>query len=122
MYEYMCWTFTLDDPKSNSSTAKFNYEESYIPENQEPNCSQLKNCFIMINDLMSDLLNHNNIASGSCKPLTSTTLILLPYSTKLWREKTLAELELQENWWRKLWRLAKVCNIRVQETSRLFGR
>ena len=59
MYEYMYWTFTCDDPKSNSSTAKFNYAESYIPENQEPNCSQLKNCSIMINDLMSDLLNHN---------------------------------------------------------------
>ena len=31
----------------------------------------------------------------------------LPYSTKLWREKTLVELELLENWWRKLWRLAE---------------
>ena len=29
------------------------------------------------------------------------------YSTKLWREKTLAELELLENWRRKLWRLAE---------------
>ena len=27
----------------------------------------------------------------------------LPYSTKLWWEKTLVELELQENWQRKLW-------------------
>ena len=29
----------------------------------------------------------------------------VPYSTKLWREETLAELELLENWRRKLWRL-----------------
>ena len=31
----------------------------------------------------------------------------IPYSTKLWRDKTLAELELQEYWRRKLWRLAE---------------
>ena len=31
----------------------------------------------------------------------------VPYSTKLWREKTLAESELQENWRRKLWQLAE---------------
>ena len=30
------------------------------------------------------------------------SLSVLPYSAKLWREKTLAELELQENWRRKL--------------------
>ena len=28
--------------------------------------------------------------------------LLLAYSTKLWREKTLADLELQENWWEKI--------------------
>ena len=31
----------------------------------------------------------------------------IPYSTKLWQDKTLAELELQEYWRRKLWRLAE---------------
>ena len=31
----------------------------------------------------------------------------LLYSTKLWREKILAELELQENWLRKLWQLVE---------------
>ena len=25
------------------------------------------------------------------------------YSTKFWWDKTLADLELQENWWRKFW-------------------
>jgi len=30
------------------------------------------------------------------------TKINLLYSTKLWWEKTLAELEVQENWWGKL--------------------
>ena len=28
-----------------------------------------------------------------------------PYSIKLWREEILADLELQENWWRKFWQL-----------------
>ena len=28
-----------------------------------------------------------------------------PYSTKLWWDNTLANLELQEYWWRKFWQL-----------------
>ena len=40
-----------------------------------------------------------------CMPCVYKLCIL--YSTKLWREKTVAELELQENWRRKLWRLAE---------------
>ena len=29
----------------------------------------------------------------------------IPYSIKLWWDKTLADLELQENWQRKFWQL-----------------
>ena len=29
--------------------------------------------------------------------------LAIPYSTRLWQEKTLVDLELQENWWRKFW-------------------
>ena len=42
----------------------------------------------------------------NCSELTKLA-VEIPYSTKLWWEKTLVELELQENWQRKLWRLAE---------------
>ena len=44
---------------------------------------------------------------------------VIPYSTKLWWEKTLAELELQENQRRKLWWLAVVWCMRLE---RIKGR
>ena len=43
----------------------------------------------------------------------------VPYSTKLWREKTLAELQLQENWQRKLWQLAEAKPIQYWSSQDL---
>ena len=44
---------------------------------------------------------------------------IIPYSTKLWQEKTLVELELQENWWRKLWWLAEAKPIQYLSSQDL---
>ena len=38
----------------------------------------------------------------------------IPYSAKLWQDKTLADLELQENWWTKFWQLMTLIMISFQ--------
>ena len=48
----------------------------------------------------------------------------IPYSTKLWWEKTLADLELQENWQRKFCQLITLTVVQYLNSQELttFGR
>ena len=55
------------------------------------------------------------------KILTIKTMMSwnLPYSTKLWWDKTLADLELQENWWIKFWWFVMLITVHYKNLQHL---